>query len=111
MTHDDWTQDYSERFDELRKNRVQLSFLKYGHARKNFSTGNVDALKTMELCLEKYKETGNTEYLVDAANYLMFEFMYPQVPNAFFKATDSSESAGVVGITEKEMEQLKMEDY
>lgn len=111
MSNNDWTQDYSERFDELRKNRVQLSFLKYGRAKKNFGTGNVNALKTMDLCIEKYKKTGNTEYLADAANYLMFEFMYPQVPNAFFKATDSSESAGVVGITEKEMEQLKMEDY
>lgn len=111
MSNNDWTQDYSERFDELRKNRVQLSFLKYGRAKKNFGTGNVNALKTMDLCIEKYKKTGNTEYLVDAANYLMFEFMYPQVSNAFFRATDSSESAGVVGITEKEMEQLKMEDY
>ena len=64
MPNDDWTQDYSERFDELRKNRVQLSFLKYGHAKKNFGTGNVDALGTMELCIEKYKKTGNTEYLV-----------------------------------------------
>lgn len=111
MIFEDWKQDYSETFDQLRKNRVQLSFLKYGRAKKNFGTGNVNALETMELCIEKYKKTGNTEYLVDAANYAMFEFMFPQIPNAFFRATDSSESAGIVGISEKEMEQLKMEDY
>lgn len=39
----------------------------------------------------------NTEYLCDAANYLMFEFMYPQREGAFFKSTDSGESAGVAG--------------
>lgn len=107
----DWHEDYSERFDELRKHRVELSHIKYGRAARNFKTGNVDALATMELCIQKYRETGNTEYLCDAANYAMFEFMFPQVPGAFFKATDSSESAGVVGITETEMQKLREEDY
>jgi len=27
----------------------------------------------------------------------MFEFMYPQLDGAYFKATDSDESAGTVG--------------
>ena len=107
---DDWTEDYSEKFDSLRKNRVQLSRYKYGRASKNFKTGNVNAIKSHDLCIQKYIETGNTEYLVDAANYLMFEFMFPQRKNAFFKATDSNESAGIVGISEKEMEELKNED-
>lgn len=107
----DWTEYYSERFDELRKHRVELSRIKYGSAAKNFRTGNVNALQTMGLCVDKYMETGNTEYLTDAANYLMFEFMYPQHPNAHFRATDSHESAGIVGISEKEMEELKNQDY
>lgn len=107
----DWTEDYSERFDELRRNRVQLSRLKYGRAEKNFKTGNVNAIETMLLCVEKYRSTGNTEYLCDGANYLMFEFMFPQVPGAHFRATDSHESAGIVGISEKEMEELKNQDY
>lgn len=67
------SEEYSERFDELRKNRVEVSYHKYGPARKNFKTGNVQALPSMERCIEKYNSTGNTEYLVDAANYLMFE--------------------------------------
>ena len=58
---------------------------------------------------KKYNSTGNTEYLVDASNYLMFEFMYPQHPKAHFKATDSKDSAGIVGISVKEMEDLKNE--
>ena len=107
----DWREDYSDRFDELRKHRVELSRLKYGRAARNFRTGNVDALATMTLCIQKYKDTVNTEYLVDAANYCMFEFMFPQVPGAHFRATDSSESAGVVGITETEMQRIKEEDF
>ena len=103
----DITQEYSTRFDDLRKNRVKTSFYKYGPAKKNFSTGNVQAIPTLERCLKKYKETGNTEYLCDLANYAMFEFMYPQHPKAHFRATDSSESAGIVGMSVNEMEAYK----
>lgn len=108
---ENWKEDYSTRFDELRRNRVEMSRLKYGSAKKNFRSGNVKALDTMKLCVNKYIETGNTEYLCDAANYLMFEFMWPQHPDAHFRATDSSESAGVVGITETEMAALREQDY
>lgn len=107
----DLSSEYSNKFDELRKNRVETSYFKYGSAKKNFSTGNVNALETMKLCVEKYKETGNTEFLVDGANYLMFEFMYPQHEKAHFLATDSSESAGIVGISEKEMERYKNNSF
>ena len=102
-------EDYSERFDELRKNRVEVSHYKYGSAKKNFATGNVNALDTMQLCINKYKETRNTEYLCDAANYLMFEFMFPQIPGAYFKATDSNGSAGIIGISEVELKALREE--
>lgn len=88
--------EYSEEFDRLRKNRVEVSFFKYGPARKNFGEGRVDALKTAELCLEAFKRDHNTEHLVDAANYLMFRYMYP-LPGEFFRATDDRGSVGTVG--------------
>ena len=88
--------DYSEEFDKLRKNRCEVSFYKYGAAKDNFGAGRVDAIGSLELCLEKFKKTGNTEYLCDVANYAMFRFMYP-MPGEFFKPTDSSERAGTVG--------------
>ena len=88
--------DYSLEFDKLRQNRVEVSDHKYGPARKNFGEGRVDALKTAELCLDAFKKDGNTEHLVDAANYLMFRFMYP-LPGEEFRATGSSESVGTVG--------------
>lgn len=104
--------EYSERFDGLRKNRVEVSFHKYGTAKKNFGDHLVNALETMQMCVDKYKATKNTEYLCDAANYLMFEFMYPSIEGAFFKATDSGESAGVSGFTIKDIErEVNNEDY
>lgn len=102
--------EYSDKFDELRKNRVAVSMHKYGSAQRNFGQGLVKAIPTMELCVQKYQETGNTEYLLDAANYLMFEYMYPQHPNKHFRATDSGESAGIVGMSVKEIENFDKEN-
>lgn len=97
--------EYSDKFDELRQNRAEMSFYKYGTAKDNFGEKLVNALKSHDLCIKKYLETGNTEYLCDAANYLMFEFMYPQKEGAYFKATDSSGSAGVAGIPINQLRQ------
>ena len=88
--------EYSTEFDKLRKSRVEISFYKYGAARDNFGSGRVDAIGSLELCLDKFKKTGNTEYLLDVANYAMFRYMFP-LPGEYFKTTDSSESAGTVG--------------
>lgn len=92
----DIEREYSEEFDKLRKSRVYVSYYKYGAAKKNFGEGRVDAIGSLELCLEKFKKTGNTEYLIDVANYAMFRYMFP-LPGEYYKATDSSESAGTVG--------------
>ena len=89
--------EYSERFDVLRKAAVEVSFHKYGPAKKNFHEGRVDAVASLEKKLSAYKLTGNTEYLVDVANYAMFEFMYPIHPLAHFKATDDDKKTLPVG--------------
>ena len=98
--------DYSEEFDNKRKALIQQSYFKYGKASQNFATGNVDAIGSLEKCLVKFKETGNTEYLCDIANYAMFRFMYPQ-KGEYFRHTDSDGSAGIVGMSVKEMEDFK----
>lgn len=88
--------EYSEQFDSERKHRVEVSFYKYGSARKNFAEGRVDALATAELCIDAFKKDNNLEHLIDAANYLMFRFKYP-MPGDQFTPTDSSGSVGTVG--------------
>lgn len=88
--------EYSARFDKERQHRVEVSYYKYGPARDNFAGGRVDALATAERCIDAFKKDKNTERLVDAANYLMFRYMYPY-PGEYFKPTDSSGSVGIVG--------------
>ena len=99
----DMPAEYSHKFDELRQNRVAVSYHKYGSAKDNFGEKLVNALESCAMCIQKYRETHNTEYLCDAANYIMFEYMYPSFDDAYFKPTDSGESAGISGISIKQL--------
>lgn len=102
--------EFSEKFIILMKNRMVTSFYKYGSLKANFDRKNPEdncrILPCLEDRLKLYKETGNTEWLIDIANYAMMEFMYPQHPRAHFRATDSDESPGAHGLTIKEIEKL-----
>ena len=98
--------EYSTAFDEKRKGLIEQSYYKYGQARMNFANGNVDAIESLKMCLAKFEETGNLEYLCDVANYAMFRFMFPQ-RGEYFRYTDSGESAGIVGMSVNEMEEFK----
>lgn len=89
--------EWSDEFNHLRKNRCDLSFYKYGSARENFGAGRVDALATAYRCMEAFERDHNSEHLVDAANYLMFRFMYPMEGESF-RATDDRESVPPVGV-------------
>ena len=101
--------DYSQSFDEKRKGLVNQSYFKYGKASRNFATGNVDAIGSLKKCLAKFEETQNLEYLCDVANYAMFRYMFPQEGD-YFRHTDSDESAGIVGMSVKEMEDFRAEN-
>lgn len=89
----DHTNEVSEVFWEGMKNRMYVSYFKYGPVADAFPD-KIDAIASLRLCLGRYAETGNTEYLMDAANYAMIEFMYPRHPKGHFRATDSDESVG-----------------
>lgn len=102
--------EYSEDFDKKRKNSMVMSYYKYGPMGANYSGGqpNVDAIKSLEMRLEKYKETGNTDFLVDIANFAMIEFMYPQHKSAHYKAgADEKDSPGLHGMSVKEIERFR----
>ena len=70
--------------------RMCMSFEKYGAVRDFKGDKIASALKR----IEKYQDTGNTEYLMDAANFCMMEYMYPRHTQAHFKAEDSVASPG-----------------
>jgi hypothetical protein len=111
--------EFSECFVQGMADRMAVSFHKYGPVEEAYPA-KVDALATLQTKLELYLkggfikgakiEPGNTEYLIDAANYCMIEFMYPKHPDAFFKATDSSGSNGRVWNTGKETDAAHGED-
>ena len=98
--------EYSIEFDEKRKNAILVSYHKYGPSKENFKKGMVDAIGSLKKNLKKFEETGNTEYLIDVANYAMFRYMYPQ-GNESYRPTDSDQSAGVDGITINEIKAMK----
>lgn len=86
--------EFSNEFIDKMKNRVVASYHKYGGIFKNKTVLNyVDTLKNAEYRIECYKKTGNPEYLIDASNYLMFEFMEMR---GDFIATDNDKLAVVV---------------
>lgn len=89
--------EYSEEFDRIRKIMMIMSFYKYGPLQENYKQEKcLDAIGNLKKRLEKYEETGNTEFLADIANFAMIEFMYPQHPKAHYKPTDSG-ACEVVG--------------
>lgn len=85
--------EYSPDFLQGMLDRMAVSFHKYGPVAKAYPH-DLSALKSLQQRLDKYLETGNTEYLIDAANFAMIEFLRPSVKDAYFKATDSDESPG-----------------
>ena len=106
--------EYSEAFIQGMVNRMGFSFHKYGPVADAYPK-KVDAVASLLKRLAKYIGTkklvgllevlqglgvdegdGNTEWLMDVANFAMIEYMLPRKKNAHFKATNSDESPGRV---------------
>src|SRR5262245_34142947 len=85
--------EYSEQFLQGMVDRMAVSFAKYG-AVSDAYPARVDAVASLRKRLERYEQTGNTEWLMDVANFAMIEFMHPRHADAHFRATDSKESPG-----------------
>lgn len=85
--------EFSEPFVTGMKARMEVSYHKYGPIKVAYPE-KVDAIGSLMDRLREYTKTGNTEFLMDVANFAMIEYMLPRHPNAFFRATDSDESPG-----------------
>lgn len=85
--------EFSEEFLLGMVDRMAMSYYKYGPVANGFPK-QVDAIGTLKDKLKAYENTGNTEWLMDVANYAMIEFMHPRHPKAHFRPTDSRESNG-----------------
>ena len=87
--------EFSPDFVEKMENAMGLSFYKYGPVKEAYPD-KIDAVESLQVRLERYAKTGNTEFLVDVANFAMIEFMLPRHPEAHFKVQDSQASPGRV---------------
>jgi hypothetical protein len=87
--------EVSEPFIQGMRDRMGVSYCKYGAVADAYPS-RVDALASLRQRLEKYAADGNTEWLMDVANFAMIEFMHPRHERAHFKATDSDQSPGRV---------------
>ncbi len=83
----------SEPFHQGMVDRMGMSYAKYGAVSAAYPR-LVDAIASLELRLQRYKSTGNTELLMDVANFAMIEFMHPRHPQAHFNPSDSHASPG-----------------
>ena len=85
--------EWSQPFLQGMIDRIGVSYHKYGAVA---DAKGIDVIKSLKVRLDRYVATGNTEWLMDVANYAMFEFMHPKHASAHFRATDSKESPGNV---------------
>jgi hypothetical protein len=79
---------------QMAANRMCVSETKYGPLENNYPAP-ADALATLRERLQRYEETGNTEWLLDVANMAVIEHLFPSHPEAHFRATGSEESPGL----------------
>lgn len=101
--------EYSEKFDNIRKNMMVMSYYKYGPLKDNYGKYKcMNAIENLKIRLNKYLETGNTEYLADVANFAMLEFIHPSIEGASYKPTGDPECE-IVGFAINELRNYKNE--
>lgn len=87
--------EVSVEFLQAMVTRMETSYFKYGPVADAYPH-KVNALACVLLRLDAYERDGNTEHLIEAANYLKIEFMHPAHCRAHFRPTSDRESPGRV---------------
>ena len=84
--------EWSPKFEKLMRNRLLMGAMRYGTFEEKLvsakSSRPWDLLTPIRSKLELYQQTGNSEYLVDIANYCMLAFEFDPHPNKHFEALD-----------------------
>lgn len=91
--------EYSIEFDSKRKNAMLTSFFKYGALKENYARVDcpINATENIDVRLQKWKETGNKDYLVDVANFAMIAYMFE---DGVYEPTDDEHILKGVAIQE-----------
>lgn len=82
-------ESFDDRFGFLMNNRMVMERFRYGP--KKTKKEHPAYIRAAKRRIELYEESGNTELLVDAGNYLRMEFETPLHPNGHFKSIDDGE--------------------
>lgn len=91
--------NFSESFVSHMKNAMMMSFFKHQDKRGN---GNINpfvgkiSIDMLQKELEMFKKDGNTEHMVNIANYAMCRYIFPQGEEKY-EPTDSDKSAFNIG--------------
>ena len=89
--------EWSPSFERLMRNRLIMGALRYGTlAVKKCKSHRWDLVGAVQRKIQSYETTGNTEYLVDAANYCLLEFECGNHPLKHFDALDDQDHCRVV---------------
>ena len=81
--------EWSREFEKLMRARLVMGALRYGTlSEKRIKGKRWDLIEPIRKKVELYEQTGNTEYLVDAANYCLLAFECDNHPNKHFRALD-----------------------
>lgn len=73
------------------RNRLLMGALRYGTMKEKAvltSQNRWDLVGAIGYKIKKYEETGNAEYLVDAANYCLLAFEFDPHPRKHFSSLD-----------------------
>lgn len=68
--------------DGMRR-RMLVAFHRCGEVARGYPTPH-NALGSVEIRVAEYQKTGNIEFLIDALNFLMIEFMFPKYSDVNF---------------------------
>lgn len=83
--------EWSREFIQLMRNRLLMGAFRYGLLVEKRMHNKYDMIGSLKRRIEMYEETGNMEYMVDAANLCMLEFECPSHKNPSWEATDDGE--------------------
>jgi hypothetical protein len=96
--------EWSEPFLQGMIDRMGISYHKYGAVAD--AVGKIDEIESLRIRLQKYVDSGNTEYLMDVANFAMIEFMHKGPKK--FRPTDSDESPGRAWLSDGYDEEMEI---
>ena len=86
--------EWSPEFEQLMRNRLIMGGIRYGFLGTK-GKPQYDRIASIKKRLNQYRETGNLELLVDAANLCVCEFVEGDHPNRHFHAHDDGEHTKV----------------